>query len=282
MKDPYWDESAGQFALGLCQLILKRNEPLNMGNLLEWRHAKMAAGELTNAYNELNRSDPIAQNLGCYLELTAQNTRSCILSTFDQNMRLFRSIRPLTRILSEGTFDMNSIGLEKTAVFLVIPDDKTTLHFLATLFISQCYSALLETAEQFNGRLPVRVNLILEEFCNMPELKDVVPMISAARSRNIRIHMVIQSYGQLTDKYGDNVAHALLDNCGNLIYLHTREVQFLNYISELAGRNEYSRPLISASRLQRLKKNETLIFHDRCYPFLTEDIPLIFEYPMGL
>lgn len=56
----------------------------------------------------------------------------------------------------------------------------------------------------------------------------------------------------------------------------------MHYISDLAGRNEYGRPLLSTSRLQRLSKNETLIFHDRCYPILVEDIPLIFEYPIEL
>ena len=73
-----------------------------------------------------------------------------------------------------------------------------------------------------------------------------------------------------------------MDNCGNLIYLHTSEISFLEYISRLAGTNEYGRPLISVSRLQHLRKNETLIFHDRCYPFLVQDLPLIFDYPITL
>ena len=77
---------------------------------------------------------------------------------------------------------------------------KTTFHFLATLFISQCYTTLLETAERHGGSLPRRTNIILEEFCNLPALGDIVPMITAARSRNIRLHMVIQSYGQLVEK----------------------------------------------------------------------------------
>lgn len=67
-----------------------------------------------------------------------------------------------------------------------------------------------------------------------------------------------------------------------MIYLHSREMNFLSYISELTGKNAYGRPLISPSRLQRLKKNETLIFHDRCYPFLAIDVPLIFDYPIEL
>lgn len=107
-------------------------------------------------------------------------------------------------------------------------------------------------------------------------------MLTAARSRNIRFHLVIQSYSQMIDKYKVNASQRVLDNCGNLIYLHSREMSFLKYISELAGSNEYGRPLLSPSRLLHLKKNETVIFHDRCYPMVVRDIPLIFEYPVQL
>lgn len=68
----------------------------------------------------------------------------------------------------------------------------------------------------------------------------------------------------MVDKYGEHISKTVMDNCGNLIYLHTNELSFLNYISELAGKNEYGRPLLSVPRLQHLQKNETLIFHERC------------------
>lgn len=277
-KDPYWNDSAGQFALGICQTILKYegSDELTLSNLLQWRHTLADEDAARALLSKLPKDSEEYQNLSGTLKLTAQNTKTCILSTFDQMMRLFTSAPALTEMLSESTFDMRRIGSKKMAVFLVVPDEKTTFHFLATLFVSQCYAAILEQ-ESF----PIRVNFILEEFCNMPTLPDLIPMLTAARSRNIRLHMVIQSYGQLVSKYGESDSKAALDNC-NLIYLHTRELSFLKYISELAGYNEYNRPLISPSRLQRLAKNETLIFFGRCYPFLTRDIPLIFEYPVTL
>jgi len=281
-KDLFWNESAGEFALGICELLLELGEELNMKNLLKWRFEKLNDGTLQAYYDALGEDSEIHQHLAGYLDLTAENTKSCIRSTFDQLVRVFKSSPALTELLSDTSFDMESIGEKKNAVFMVVPDEKTTFHFLATLFISQCYSVLLEVAERHDGGLPRRVNFILEEFCNLPKLNDFIAMITAARSRNIRIHLVIQSYGQMVEKYGENISKAVLDNCRNMIYLHSREMDFLNYISKLAGNNEYGRPLISTSRLQRLKKNETLIFHDRCYPFLTEDIPLIFEYPIAL
>ena len=281
-KDPYWNESAGQLALGLALLMLALEEDLNMGNLLKWRYEKMNDGTLQKCFESLPKDSDIYQNLAGYMDLTAENTKSCIKSSFDQLVRVFKSSPALTEMLSTTSFDLEKIGETKTAVFLIVPDENTTFHFLATLFVSQCYSSLLGVAEKHNGTLPLRVNFVLEEFCNLPTFSDLLPMITAARSRNIRLHLVIQSYGQLVEKYGENAAKAILDNCGNLIYLHSREMQFLRYISDLAGHNEYGRPLLSTSRLQRLSKNETLIFHDRCYPILVENIPLIFEYPIVL
>ena len=280
-KDRYWNESAGQLALGLCCLMQKIGENLNMKNLLKWRYERMENGDLDTIYQELPKTGEIYQNLAGYMELTASNTRSCILSTFDQLVRLFKASPALTDMLSESTFELGQIGLRKTAVFLIVPDEKTTFHFLATLFVTQCYQALLETASDYQDILPRRVNFILEEFCNMPVLSDLISMLTAARSRNIRFHLVIQSYSQMIEKYGLNASQTVLDNCGNLIYLHSREMSFLKYISELAGCNEYHRPLLSPSRLLHLKKNETVIFHDRCYPMVVRDIPLIFEYPVS-
>lgn len=281
-KDKYWNESAGRLALGLCKIILGVGEKLTIKELLEWKNVKIKEGTVRKCYQALQPSSDIYQNLSGYMNLTAENTKTCIESTFDQLTGLFSSSAALLRMMSEDSVNMDNIGAEKRAVFLVVPDEKTTYHFLAALFISQCYESLLENAEQNNGKLPVRVNFIMEEFCNMPRLSDMGPMLTAARSRNIRFHLVVQSYSQMVDKYGDSISKTIMDNCGNLIYLHTSEISFLEYISRLAGTNEYGRPLISVSRLQHLRKNETLIFHDRCYPFLVQDLPLIFDYPIAL
>lgn len=282
VKDPYWNESAGQLALGICMLLLELEEGLNMKNLLKWRYEKMENGTLRECFRKLPPDSEIYQNLAGYMDLTAETTKSCIRSSFDQLVRVFKSAPALTELLTRTSFNIEVIGEEKTAVFMVVPDEKTTFHFLATLFISQCYTSMLETAERHGGTLPRRTNFILEEFCNLPALSDLIPMISAARSRNIRLHMVIQSYGQLVEKYGEYASRAVLDNCGNMIYLHTREMAFLSYISSLAGTNEYGRPLVSTSRLQRLQKNETLIFHGRCCPYLSENVPLIMDYPISI
>lgn len=281
-KDKYWNETAGRLALGLCKLILAVDEELSLRKLLDWKNGKLKDGTVRSCFESLSSDNDIYQNLSGYMNLTAENTKTCIESTFDQLTGIFSSSKSLIDMMSEDTMKLESIGLDKRAIFLVVPDEKTTYHFLVALFIKQVYELLLEKADQNKGCLPIRMNFIMEEFCNMPRLDDLAPMLTAARSRNIRFHLVIQSYGQMVDKYGESISKTIMDNCGNLIYLHTNEISFLEYVSKLAGINEYGRPLISVSRLQHLKRNETLIFHDRCYPFLVRNLPLIFEYPVEL
>ena len=121
-------------------------------------------------------------------------------------------------------------------------------------------------------------NLTVGDTGSMKTLRFVLPLLySCGLSGESMI--VVDPKGELVRK-----TSGFLQDQGyhNLIYLHTREISFLEYVSKLAGNNEYGRPLLSASRLQHLKKSETVIFHDRCYPFVVQDIPLIFEYPIKL
>lgn len=77
-KDPYWNESAGQLALGICLLLLALGEKLNMKNLLKWRYEKLADGTLDKCFRNLPTDGEIYQNLAGYLGMTAENTKSCI------------------------------------------------------------------------------------------------------------------------------------------------------------------------------------------------------------
>lgn len=278
-KDKYWNESAGMLGEGSLDLSYLIGEKISVANLLKWRYERIPDGTMEKCFEKLPKNSNAYRKLSGYFSLTAENTKTCILSTYDQLIRLFNSSDYLTEMLSDSTFDMASAATEMTAIFLIVPDEKTTYHFLATLFTNQLYETLLDTAEKYQGRLPIRMNFIMEEFCNMPKIGEIGPMLTAARSRNIRFHIVCQSYSQLLERYGERMGRTLIDNCANLIYIHSRELDFLDYISKLAGLNEFGRPLLSTSRLQRLGKNETVIFHDRCYPYIAKDLPYMYEYP---
>ena len=181
-------------------------------------------------------------------------------------------------MLSYSDFDMRSIGEKKTAVFLIIHDEKTTYHSLLTVFLKQCYETLVEVAQTNGGKLSYRTNFILDEFANMPPLSDVDSMVSAARSRDIRFTFIIQNFSQLNDVYGKEVAETLKGNCGNLIYLISTEMAALEEISKMCGEvkvtdekdKNATRPLISITDLQKMKLFEAIIIRLRMSPFKTK------------
>jgi type IV secretion system protein VirD4 len=221
------------------------------------------------------------------VERTFANVTSCVAAMLNP----FIIRRTLCQVLSQCSFDIRSIGNTKTAVYVIIPDEKTTLHYLVTIFIKQTYETLINEAHQMGKmKLPVRVNFVLDEFCNIPAIPDMPSMISAARSRNMRFFLMAQSLWQLRQKYKDD-ANTIKANCDNWVFLTSRDLDLLQEISNLCGDTIYkdsddtakSRPLISISELQRLKKEfgETLILHGRNYPFVTE-LPDINEYKFNI
>ncbi len=204
-------------------------------------------------------------------------TKGGILSTFRQKIRIFSSREKLSEMLSHSDFDMRSIGEKKTAVFLIIHDEKTTYHSLLTVFIKQCYETLIEVAQANGGKLKYRTNFILDEFANMPPLQDVDSMVSAARSRDIRFTFIIQNFSQLNDVYGKEIAETLKGNCGNLIYLISTEMAALEEISKMCGEvkskekdKTASTPLVTVSDLQKMKLGQVIIKRLRMNPFKTK------------
>ena len=177
----------------------------------------------------------------------ASGTRGNLLST-------------LISLIFSTLIALSNFGREKTAVYLIVPDEKTTYHFLVTTFIKQAYEILIaEAQKEKNRQLPIRVNFVLDEFCNIPKIPDMPSMISAARSRNMRFYLVAQSLHQLKGRYGED-ADTIKGNCDNWVFLTSKELALLNEISELCGNvvgvDGRIRRLISASELQRLDKTK--------------------------
>ena len=206
------------------------------------------------------------------------DTKGGQLATFRQKIRKFSTGEALSEMLSYSDFDMRTIGDGKTAIFMIIHDEKKTYHSLMTIFIKQCYETLIDAAQENGGKLPVRTNFILDEFANMPPLKDVDAMVSAARSRDIRFTFIIQNFAQLNDVYGDNVAEIIKGNCGNIVYLISTEMKALEEISKMCGEvkvtddkdKNATRPLISITDLQKMKLFEAIIIRLRMSPFRTK------------
>ena len=203
-----------------------------------------------------------------------------ILSVFKQKIKLFASRENMSEMLSHSDFNMDDIGRQKTAVFIVVQDEKKTYHSLVTIFLKQCYETLIRVAQECGGKLPYRTNFILDEFANMPPLKDVTTMVTAARSRAMRFSFIIQNFAQLYEVYGKENGETIKGNCGNIVYLISSELSALEEISKMCGEvkskekdKTASTPLVTVSDLQRLPKWTMILIRIRMMPFKTKLTP---------
>lgn len=281
----FWQKSAADYFSGLLWVYLmdakEKEVNLNSINFMstvgeERRGTKTYIQEYFNLKGEASPAYIFASNT-----INAPNdTKGGILSTFRQKIRLFSTKENLSEMLSYSDFDMRDIGNKKTAVFMIIHDEKKTYHGLMTIFIKQCYETLIDCAQANGGKLTYRTNFILDEFANMPPLKDVDSMVTAARSRAIRFSFIIQNFAQLNDVYGEEVAQVIKGNCGNLIYLISTELKALEEISKMCGEvkskekdKTASTPLVTVSDLQKLKLFQAIIIRWRKNPFKTDLAP---------
>lgn len=274
--DPYWDDMAATLAMGLCSVLLTcaDADEATIKSLIYLRNAGLnmnAEGMLVDLTYELPNESYTYANLNAVFT-APDRTRTCIVSSFDSKLRLFASQPNITELFSGQDFDIRKFGEEKTILYIITPDEKTTYSKLITNFIHQAYSILISHATAQPARqLKRRVNFILDEFAQLPYINDFPSAISAARSRNIRFTLFIQSLHQLTATYGEH-AETILGNTGNTIFLNSRELPLLDRIADLCGHNKDGNYLISPARLQRLKnkeKGEALILLGSCYPFIS-------------
>ena len=285
--DPFWTNSAADYltglSLGMFEDASEDEISISTVNLMMTvGEEKMGASTYAKEYFKLkDPASPAAINaLGTVN--APQDTKNSIESVLKQKIKVFAVTQNLAEMLSRSDFDMETIGERKTAIFMIIQDEKTTYHALATIFVKQCYESLIAVAQRHGGKLPVRTNFLLDEFANMPKFKDITTMITAARSRQIRMTMIIQNFAQLKQVYGNEDAETIRGNCGNILYLLTGELSALEEISKLCGdkivkvgkdKKEETRPLITVTELQRFKQDEVLVLKHRLPPLRTKFLP---------
>lgn len=281
LKDPFWDYSAGDLLSGLILLLFKycklnnlSDQSVNIENLLQLRQELFdEKAKREHPLWKIAMEDTVIASALVGTKTALERTKASILCTFDEKIRFLAMSNSLIGMLSDNDFDISSIRYKKSAIYLIVPDEKTTYHRIVSMFIKQSYEYLIyksytsiDTQHAF-----LRINYILDEFSSLPPIKDFPAMISAARSRNIRYMLVIQSQHQLASRYADE-AQTILANCMNWYFLTSREVNLLENISALCGTDDKGKPLFPVYNLQRLnkEKGECLILSGRLKPFLSQ------------
>jgi type IV secretion system protein VirD4 len=131
----------------------------------------------------------------------------------------------------ESDYDPKDTGFRKRAIFVILPDEKTTYYSLAALLVSQHYIEFVRSADRVGGRLDNRVNVLLEEFGNFVEIPDFPTKLTVGGGRGVRFYLFLQAFAQLENKYGKEVSAIIKGNCENWIYLQSDDPETLKEFS---------------------------------------------------
>lgn len=284
-SDPFWEKTSADYFSGVALGLFEdaKEDEININSIsLMTTVGEEKFGGTTYIKEYFSFKDPASASvINASSTINAPtDTKGSILSVFRQKIKLFASRENLSEMLSHSDIELADIGRRKTALFIVVQDEKKTYHSLVTILLKQIYETLIGVAQENGGELPIRTNFLLDEFANMPPLKDVTTMITAARSRHMRFTMIIQNYAQLNQVYGKENAETIRGNCGNIIYLISAELAALEEISKMCGEvkskdddKTASTPLVTVSDLQRMKQFEVIVLRMRMQPFKTKFTP---------
>ena len=145
-------------------------------------------------------------------------------------------IKALRDLMEYDELELDTLGDQKTALFVILSDTDSTFNFVAALMYSQLFNLLCDKADDFyGGHLPVHVRLILDEFANISQIPNFDKLIATIRSREISASIILQSQSQLKTIYKD-AADTIVGNCDSTLFLGGKEKSTLKEISELLGK----------------------------------------------
>lgn len=219
-------------------------EEQNFSTLLEFINASEAREddeEFKNAVDELfedlERENPEHFAVRQYkkYKLAAGKTAKSILISCGARLAPF-DIQELRDLMAYDEMELDQLGEEQTAMFVIISDTDDTFNFVVAIMYSQLFNLLCDKADdEHNGRLPVHVRLLLDEFSNIGQIPKFDKLIATIRSREISASIILQSQSQLKTIYKD-AAETILGNCDTMLFLGGKESSTLKEISETLGK----------------------------------------------
>jgi type IV secretion system protein VirD4 len=220
----------------------------NMANVYYFicEMCKMGENMLLEKYIEALDYDHPARSLLAASGVAPSKTRGSFYTGALATLRLFVD-RYIYNISNESDFTFEQIAKEKTALFIILPDEKSTYYGLASFFMDNLYCKLVEIADERGGRLEKRFNFILDEFGNFAPIPDFSTKLTVGAGRGIRINIFVQGVEQITAKYSEEVSQTIMGNCSVWIYLSSSDGKTKQIISQRLGEYTCSSQSRSAS-----------------------------------
>ena len=288
--DPFWIQSARSLFTGTTLMLFELGEAgnINIANVIHLINSGISGPRFETAFQKICKEMPnstFAMLLSNCNAAPKETLGSILSSTFEPLMPFMRS-KAVTDLLNNSEFSVTELdGKSPVAVYIVIPDENNIYDDITGIIVTQIINHFIRLAHgKFNGRLPRRVNIILEELGNIGRAIPNLPqLMSAGRSRNLRTYIVLQSLAQLRDTYGEAKATTIESNCDTVIAYRIRHLPTLEALSKQCGERIVSygshsaaEPLISPAQLGAMETGQALIMIEgrlkyvTCLPDYTE------------
>lgn len=285
----FWNQEAGRILEGYVHLLCETGD-IDVVNIPAVNRLMLDGDEIkrktTRAEitflqyylkNYKTNFDISKERLASYVD-SAEQTRKSSRNVLTKHLTSIITNDAIKRILSNNTVDLENIDSCKTMIFLKVHDEKQTYYPLVTLFIKQLWQCLVkETRKNSNLRLKHPFNILFDEMGQFPKFKEITNILTAGRSRGVRMNMVVQGFDQLESAYGKNEAQTIRSNATNLVYLLSKDYQTLEEISKTLGTKKTSKNkkerVVTVDRLKNFKLGEVLIMGDRGKSLITNVLP---------
>ena len=245
-QDPFWDNAASILLKAIiCLLWFEApKEEQNFDMVLEVLRSAQVKEEdesfqspMDLLFEKVRDRDPahIAVKFYDDFKQAAGKTMKSILITLLSKLEKF-NIPSLAQLTMTDEMELRSIGKRKTAVFAIIPDNDTSFNFLVSILYTQLFQMLFEEADLSpNGRLPVHVHFVMDEFANVALPSDFDKLLATMRSREISVSIILQNLAQLKALY-EKEWESIVGNCDEFLYLGGNEQSTHEYVSKLLGK----------------------------------------------
>lgn len=293
-REDFWSKAEKNLLMALIHLVQTRTYPQSDQLLPEEERslgaiyqliASTNVNELDAQFRALPAGHPALPPYGIFRQ-APHNIWGNILIGLGSRLNVFQN-KLVDAITKHNEIDLELPGKQKCAYFCIISDQDDTLRFLSSMFFSLLFIKLFDFARQSESRrLPVRVNVLMDEFCNL-DLPNSKKWLSVSRSRNCDIQCVAQSVSQLADRYPKTEWQELVGDCDYQLFLGCNDGMTADFISSQCGtmtvrtedtntpvppflypmaprpymhrKSTTSRPLLMPDEVRRLPKNQAIL-----------------------
>lgn len=250
-NDPFWEkaEIALDSALMLYLLSEAPKEEQTFEMLMFMLNSAQASEEdeqfqspLDLLFQSLEDREPdhlAVKQYKVYKKAAGKTAKSILITA---GVRLTAFIFPqYAAIMQEDEMDFGSLGERKRAIFCITPVNDGSMNYLVSMLFTQCFQELyLRADERYDGRLPVPVRVIQDEWANVPQPDSYPKVLATCRSYNIGIDIIVQNIQSIKARYRDEY-QSIIGNCDTLLFLGGgNEPESLEFMSKLLGKETIS------------------------------------------